>query len=536
MLRTISFMRSRLGRVVGKVIHSSFPGVDLKVGNYNTVNLRDLEPLSLRVKLKASTAQRKQLKMPDNLEIRVMKTIREYGMLAGGEHVLVAASGGADSTALLLCLCELASDFRLTLTVAHLNHGIRGSEANVDEDFVRRLSESLGLPFISETINVKQQASAEKQNLEELARRLRYDFLRRTAHKVGAQKIAVGHNLNDQAETALFRFIRGSGFEGLSSIHPTVGGVVIRPLLDCSRHSIIHYLKRMGAQYREDSTNQDFRHTRNRIRQELLPYLEKHFNPQLVAALAREARLARETWSFMESRAKESFQEIQLRIGDAVAIKVEDLLKMHPALQKQVLRQAMKESLESLRGITSIHIESILLLCKEQSGATIQLPRGSIAMRQFNKIVFLRQQLPPAPSFSCELDIPGKCSIAEVGADFASEICDTPDLQTIKGKYSTQAFLKRSALPATLTIRSRMPGDRYGGKGHRKVKKMLIENRIPLSQRSVLPMIAAGTEVIWIPGFRPARAYEAQPGSPGCVVVTIKKPGAGIKRIFFSGF
>ena len=159
----------------------------------------------------------------------------------------------------------------------------------------------------------------------------------------------------------------------------------------------------MGAQYREDSTNKDFRHARNRIRQELLPYLEKHFNPQLIAALAREARLARETWSFMESQAKKSFQEIQLRTDDAIAIKVEDLLKMHPALQKQVLRQAVKACLESLRGITSAHIESIRSLCTEQSGAIIQLPHGSMAMRQFDNLVFLRQRLPPAPSFSYQL-------------------------------------------------------------------------------------------------------------------------------------
>jgi tRNA(Ile)-lysidine synthase len=465
--------------------------------------------------------------MPNNLEVRVRKTIREYRMLAGGEHVLVAVSGGADSTALLLCLHELVPDFHLTLTVAHLNHRIRGSEGDADEDFVRKLSASLGLSYISETIDVKQLAIVEKQNLEELARRVRYDFLIRAAHKVGAQKIAVGHNLNDQAETALFRFIRGSGVEGLSSIHPVVAGGIIRPLLDCPRDSILHYLKRMGAQYREDSTNTDLRHARNRIRQELLPYLETHFNPQLIATLAREARLARETWSFMESQAKKSFQEIQLRADDALSIPVEGLLKMHPALQKQVLRQAVKECLTSLRGITAAHIETVLSLCTKQSGAAVQLPQGSIAMRQFDDIVFLRHPLPPAPAFSYQLNIPGRCLVPEIGAEFVSEICGAPDLQTMTESRWRQPFLNRSALPAILTIRSRMPGDRYGGEGHRKVKKMLIGSRIPRTQRSVLPMIVAGTDVIWIPGFRPARAYEALPGSQGCVVIIMKKSEAG---------
>ena len=163
------------------------------------------------------------------LEIRVRKTIQNHNMLTPGDHVLVAVSGGADSVALLLCLHKLARELHISLSIAHLNHRIRGLEGDADEDFVRRLSADLKLPFFSEIIEVKRKAAAAKENLEELARLTRYDFLRRTARRIGAQKIAVGHTLNDQAETVLFRFIRGSGIEGLSAIHPVVEGLVIRP-------------------------------------------------------------------------------------------------------------------------------------------------------------------------------------------------------------------------------------------------------------------------------------------------------------------
>ena len=457
---------------------------------------------------------------PCSLEIQVRRTIQKYNMLAPGEHVLVAVSGGADSTALLLCLHKFASDLRLSLTVAHLNHRIRGPEADADEDFVRQMSAGMGLPFVSEIVEVRQQATAAKKNLEEFARQTRYDFLRRTAHRVEAQKIAVGHNLNDQAETALFRFIRGSGIEGLSAIHPVVDGVLIRPLLECTRGSIREYLRRQGICYREDSTNADFRHTRNRVRQELMPYLESNFNPQLVPIIAREALLARETWSFIQSLASQAFESLHNRLNDGISLEIKKLLELHPALQKQVLRQALKTCLGSLRGIASVHIESILSLCRaERSGDRIRIPHGSIAVRQFDVLLLLKRPPQSSPAYAYELAVPGRCLIAEAGVSFNCGICSTPNLKTMKENRATQAFLEASVLPRSITIRSRLPGDRYGGLGHRKTKKMLIDNKIPESERSVLPMVVIGNAVVWIPGFRPARGYEARPESQTCILV-----------------
>jgi tRNA(Ile)-lysidine synthase len=454
------------------------------------------------------------------LEIQIRRTIEQFNMLTPGEHVLVAVSGGADSTALLLFLHKLASGFPISLTAAHLNHRIRGAEADEDQDFVGKMCADLGIPFVSEIIEVKQQAAKAKKNLEEYARALRYDFLRRVADRIKAQKIAVGHNLNDQAETVLFRFIRGSGLEGLSSIHPVVGGVVIRPLLECTRDSIRQYLKQQNVPYREDSSNTDLRHARNRIRLELIPYLEKSFNPQSASTIAREAFLARETWSFIESLAVEAYQNLHCRIDNAILLKIDKLLKLHPALQKQVLRQALKAHLGSLQGIASVHIQSILSLCATgRSGDQIRIPHGSVVARQFDSLRIMAEPSPANPSYSCRLEIPGLCRVPEIGATFRCTTCDAPNLKMMREKRSTQAYLGLSSLPQFLLIRSRMPGDRYGGPGHRKVKKMLIDNKIPQLHRPALPMIVAGNDVIWIPGFRPARNYEAMPGSPNCIMV-----------------
>jgi tRNA(Ile)-lysidine synthase len=454
------------------------------------------------------------------LEIHVRKTIERFNMLAPGEHVLVAISGGADSTALLLCLHRLAARFPLSLTAAHLNHRIRGAEADDDQDFVRRMCADWEIPFVSETIEIKQLAAGAKQNLEECARDRRNDFLRRMACCVKAQKIAVGHNLNDQAETAIFRFIRGSGIQGLSSIHPILDGLVIRPLLECSRVSIRKYLKQQDVAYREDSSNTDLRHARNRIRQELLPYLEKNFNPQLVSIIARETAMARETWSFIESQAMEAYQTLHCRIDNGISLRIRQLCKLHPALQKQVLRQALKACMGSLRGIASIHIQNIISLCTAgRSGDRIGIPHGGIIIRQFDSLLMLNEASYENPAYAHILEIPGLCPVPEAGATFRCTICSAPNQKTMWEKRFVQAFLKTPHLPQSLLIRSRKPGDRYGGSGHRKVKKMLIDNKIPQLQRFALPMIVAGNSVIWIPGFKPARDYEAMPESPTCVLV-----------------
>jgi tRNA(Ile)-lysidine synthase len=449
-------------------------------------------------------------------------------MVADGDHVVVAVSGGADSTAMLLCLRKLAPRLHISLTVAHLNHGIRGSEADADEDFVRQLSAALSLPFVSESVDLKRQAAEARENLEELARRRRYDFLRTVASRVNAQKIAVGHTLNDQAETALFRFIRGSGIEGLSAIHPVVDGLIIRPMLECSRDQISKYLKNKEISFREDSTNQELRHARNRIRRELIPYLEKSFNPKLIRTLAREAALARETWALLKSQAEDNFKALFHPVDNGISLEINGLLHLHQAMQRLVLRHALKQFTRSLRGIASSHVEGLLALCSPgHSGCRIQMPGGSIGMRQFDRLLLLKGEPAISPRFSYELTLPGRCAVPETGSILSATICSAPDPQTIKDMGRNRAYLERALLPPVLTVRSRVPGDRYGGSGHRKVKKMLIDRKIPLPQRSALPVVAAGEDVLWIPGFKPARAYAVRPGSVQCIMVEIKKMDEG---------
>lgn len=460
------------------------------------------------------------------LERKVLRTIGRYTMLQPGERVLVGVSGGADSTALLLCLHRLAPTFHLSLVVGHLNHQLRGHEADEDEQFVRDLAGELGLSFVSENADVKGLAALRKLNLEDAARRARYDFLRRTAVRLDCRKIAVGHNLNDQAESVLIRFLRGSGPDGLSGIHPVLDNLVIRPLLECSRPEIEAYLQSLGRSHREDSSNKELRLRRNRVRRELIPYLQEHFNPRLLEVLARSAARARDIAEYLERESRLACEASRKTSGPgSIILSVKRLSELHPAVRSAVVRRAVRECRGSLTGISDRHVRDVIRLAEsKRSGHSIDLPGGLVARLEFEELILRGTRPGPMPDFCCHLPIPGSCVVPESRLEFRAAPGPWP---AGKPDRSTHAILDADRLPSPLTIRSRRAGDRYGGPGHRKVKSMLIEARIPLSMRAMQPMVVAGDAVVWIPGFLPAGPFRALPGTDRCVIVEARALSCG---------
>jgi len=470
------------------------------------------------------------------LEVQVLKTMRKHGMLAPGDRVVVAVSGGADSVALLVCLQRLGRRLGITLSAAHLNHGLRGRESDADEKFVRRLCATLGIELVAEKARVGEKAKAAKQNLEEAAREARYDFLRRTAQSAGAARIAVGHNLDDQAETVLLQFFRGSGASGLAAIHPVVDGTIVRPLLETRRSDILRYLDTLSIRYREDSSNRDLRLRRNLLRHKWLPRLKDDFNPRLAETLARGADLARETADFLATVSQDAYQRIRAPARGGVLLPIPEICRMHLLLQKLVLRHALREVRGTLRGISARHTDFLVGLCRSgQSGQSVELPGGCLAVRRFKNIAVLRSRPEAVAHFEYELKVPGRCRVPEAGMEIvasrsakngdiplvSSSDSDTGNGSTLETRGTSPFFavLDGDCVPAALVVRSRRPGDRYGGPGHRKVKKMLIDARVDLHSRSALPVVAAENAVIWIPGFKPARRCGAHAGSNCCVIL-----------------
>jgi tRNA(Ile)-lysidine synthase len=459
------------------------------------------------------------------LERKVRSTIDKYLMIRPGERILVGVSGGADSTALLLCLHRLAPRFRLSLVVGHLNHNLRGLEAGQDEQFVRDLAREAGLTVVAEEADVRGLAALRGLNLEDAARRARYDFLRRTAARLGCGKIAVGHNLNDQAESVLIRFLRGSGPDGLSGVHPVIDSLVIRPLLDCPRSEIEAYLRSLGRSYREDSSNTELKLRRNRVRRELIPYLQEHFNPRLLQTLARSAAQARDLAGYLDREARLALGAIGKTSGPGLlSLSARGLDGLHPALRGAVIRRAVRECRGSLTGISDQHVREVArLVASNRSGHSVDLP-GMIASLEFETLT-LRCAGPDAVSdFRSELSIPGSCVVPELGLEFRATPGPWPPAKPDK---SVNAALDADRLPSSLLIRRRKVGDRYGGPGHRKVKNLLINARIPLSTRGLQPMVVAGDAVVWIPGFLPAGPFRARPGADRCVVVEVRRLAGG---------
>jgi tRNA(Ile)-lysidine synthase len=302
---------------------------------------------------------------PDPLEIQVRETIRRRAMLAGGEQIVAAVSGGPDSTALLAALVALSGEFRLDVHVAHLDHGLR-PDSGEDAAAVRRLAERLGRPYHGGAADVRAAAAREHRSIEDAARQARYAFLAAAARAAGASVIATGHTLDDQAETVLMRLLRGSGGRGLSGIPPVRphdGLRVIRPLIDTPRRDIDAYVARSGLAARDDATNRDLGILRNRVRLVLLPILEG-YNPDVRGALARLADVLRDEADALDTLAAPRIAGVLRGTAGtdaSVRISLEAFAALPVALQRRALREAVRRAGGNGAPIAFVHIEEARL-------------------------------------------------------------------------------------------------------------------------------------------------------------------------------
>lgn len=327
---------------------------------------------------------------------KVEETIRKFNMLKCNERVIVAVSGGPDSVALLHLLNKMKKEWRLYLHIAHLNHLIRKEEADADSAFVRDLAERLKLPITCESIDVKDFARKEGLSLEEAARRLRYDFLVKVAKENFSVTIALGHNHDDQAETVLMRFLRGSGISGLRGIpakRKIDDRLIIRPLIEINRSEIMRFLSNKNIAFRVDSSNLESLYYRNRIRNELLPLLEKDFNPNIKKILVNLAENMSEDFDFLEKMGQSRFKEVCINSSEKeIVLSWKKFFYLHKALQKVVARLAIKELKGDVRRIDYRHWKELEELVKERpQNSIVDLPgRISIVKRNGDLIFYIR--------------------------------------------------------------------------------------------------------------------------------------------------
>ena len=329
--------------------------------------------------------------MKNNLIERVLRTTRNYDMFKPGDTVLVAVSGGPDSVFLLLTLKFLRQKLKLKkLVVCNLDHGIRGKESGADSLFVKKLAEDADIGFIHKTINLPA-GKPKGLSTEEAAREARYRFFNEAARAARADVIATGHTLDDQAETVLMRIIKGASLKGMVGISPVrhEGSVrVVRPLLELEKKEIEKYLDERGVAYRIDSTNLEPVYFRNIVRNEVLPYLEKH-NPRLKRALSSLAEHLREDFEFiMEAKEKVRARGSKGK-ADSVEIRLKDMVMQPKALQKEILRDCLESSGGEVKRLSFRHWKELEhLITRKSKGSRVDLPGDIRITRTATSLVF----------------------------------------------------------------------------------------------------------------------------------------------------
>ncbi|MEA3487134.1 MAG: tRNA lysidine(34) synthetase TilS, partial [Thermodesulfobacteriota bacterium] len=324
--------------------------------------------------------------------IKVRKTIKKYAMFNSGDRVGVAVSGGADSVALLHVLSMLASEYDLALFILHLNHGIRGGESDGDELFVKELGESMGIPADSEKVSIPALIEKRGGSLEDACRKERYSFFERMSQKHKLNKIALGHNLNDQTETVIMRFLRGSGLEGLKGFLPVRDGIYIRPFIDVTREEIISFLRERDISFVTDSSNKDNIYLRNRIRNILVPELKASYNVKLEENIGRTADILRLEDDFIRKSVEAIISDWEIDRNNA-RINIGKMEKLHPALQWRLIKTILEGYSPAGDGIGYLHVKSVVDLIEGSTpSASVDLPFNLRSRREYDELIISQKE------------------------------------------------------------------------------------------------------------------------------------------------
>ena len=461
------------------------------------------------------------------IEKTFLEALRNGTMLKPEEHILLAVSGGSDSTALLALFAAAAPELGITLHVAHLDHGWRGRAAAGDAEFVRRLALRFGIPVTVGHVDPAVWRGRGPSSREESARILRRNFLEATAAEVGADRIALGHTLDDQAESFLLRLLRGSGRRGLAGIHPVLDGRFIRPLLGLRRADLRAWLRAHRLRWREDATNRDLGHARNRVRRRLLPLLEREFNPQATRVLARAADLLRDEEEWLERLTRKAYEVIATEKPPLVTLDAGRLEALPIAARRRLVRRAIERARGHLRGIDQRHVERALsLLARGRRGTRLDFPGGLRVSSRGRRLSFAASDpeiaglAPPRHSIQEALcPIPGRVSFPH----FRLEATLAAPGDAIPRPGADRALLDADLVKGPLVVRPRRSGDRFhpqGAPGSRRLKQFLIDRKVPVDERGEIPLVLTGERIAWVVGHRIDDRFKITPATRRVLVLT----------------
>lgn len=436
-------------------------------------------------------------------EKRVLLTIREHRMINSGDTIVAAVSGGPDSVCLLEILFKLRGELNIGLIVAHLNHGLRPQEDEEESRFVETLAKGLNLPYAYErAYNLAKTPGA---SVEEKARRVRYEFFERVLTEHDAQRVALGHNMNDQAETVLMNLLRGRGPMGLSGMPPVRENRFIRPLISIPRDEIQAYLKERGLAFMVDSSNLEREYLRNRIRLDLMPDLLA-YQPRLIEHLGDLASLCRKENQFIEEEARKNLEKLK---GDSsenvVHLSIEGLRNLASPLQYRIIRQAIEEVKGTPRRVDMGHIKAIIdLLNNPKPQLRIRLPEKLVVAKRYRRLTFSLGEVVQAGDYAYTIEHTGRFELREIDR---TVLLEEQPKTAFRGRSASphEAFIDLERIEWPLLIRNFRAGDKFmplGLDGFKKVKDVFIDNKIPSEERKRIPILKSGDDIVWVCGVR----------------------------------
>ncbi|MCX7923021.1 MAG: tRNA lysidine(34) synthetase TilS [Clostridia bacterium] len=442
---------------------------------------------------------------------KVLQTVEKYSLIQRGESIVVGLSGGPDSVCLLHVLHTLTSRLNIKLYAVHINHMLRGEESQLDEQYAINFCTSLGIPVYTIKVDIKALSKQEGISLEEAGREARYSQFDVYANKVGATKIAVAHNKNDQVETVLMRILRGTGIDGLKGMDYRRDRI-IRPLLDIEREDIEIYCEGNFLKPRTDSSNLQTIYTRNKIRLDLIPYINMLFETDITDNIFKMSLLAKDDSDFVETASLELYDKCLVNKNKhEVQLDLLILENYHPAVKKRIVRKAIRDLKGDLKGVENVHIEDIITLgTKGRTGSEIHLPHKIHVSKSYNTLklfIFVKENC-PAVSYNESINIPGTTRLQANGALMEASIHNKSDLAGISsnaGQGLLEQIFDYDKLQAGINIRTRQNGDvfkPYKSNGTKKLKEYFIDNKIPRNVRESIPLVVIGNEIVWIVGYK----------------------------------
>ncbi len=448
---------------------------------------------------------------------KVRGTVEKYRMVQDGDRIIVGVSGGLDSVALLHVLMALRDEYSLSLVIAHLDHCIRGEESRRDADFVRDLAEVLGLRFETAAADVPALARTERISLQEAAREARYDFYEKVRGKNKGQKVALGQTADDQAETILMRVIRGTSLRGLKGIPPVRRGIYIRPLIETSRQEIEKFADKEGLSFITDSSNIKDIYLRNKVRHDLIPHLEREYNPRIMVGLTRMASILSREDDYLDRKAEEIMAGLIKGDGHELSLDIPRLKAFHEAMCFRVIQKMLAIVFGGdLRRIKTAHLDAIFrLLTHWAPNKVLCLPDGVYAEKHYTRLFIRRGRPTVVFPFEHIVNVPGVTVLEGLGKKLVARIerVKKGGAMDIDAKV---AYLDDDKLVHPLILRSFEEGDRFvplGMKGQKKLKDFFIDAKVPKALRRRIPLLISGGTIVWVVGYRINECFRLTEGS-----------------------